>query len=551
MSERGREVQTLDIRTLIFLLALGDLAALLIIFVSARPELRNSSTASFLAGKLSQTLGWILLFLRDRIADLLSVQLGNALLLAGFAAEALAVGTVRGRDRRQEALYGAILLIGYGLFLLFSGSHNLRVVFASLATLLIFASLGLVLLRQPEASPLREALALAALLYALAHGMRALIASGRSSFTLFTPDLVQYLAFLPLYIALVLGTVGYILLLKEKDDEALRESEEKYRSVAERASEAIAIIQDGRYVYANRRAAELGGLSGPEELLGREFGSTVIEEDRERVILHQMARLEGKAVGQAEDYRYRRADGSVRWATSSASLIAFRGRPATLLLVADIDERRRQQERIEALLAEKELLLREVNHRVKNNLGVAMGLLALQANRAAGRPAAEVLAEAQSLLGTMSELYETLHRAGSTGSLSLRLYLPSIVDEVSRLFPREPPVRFELDIDDVELDARVLSPLGILLNEIMTNSLRHAFKDAAEPRILLRARLAGERIEILCADNGRGPPPGFHPASSEGFGSKLILALLGQLHADWSLEEGSGMRWRIGLPLEG
>jgi len=240
-------------------------------------------------------------------------------------------------------------------------------------------------------------------------------------------------------------------------------------------------------------------------------------------------------------------DGKPFWVSSSSSIISFRGRPANLAVISDIDERKRQQERIERLLAEKELLLREVNHRVKNNLGVAISLLSLHSGAAAGRPAEEVLAEAQSMLATMSELYESLHRAGSSGSLSIRDYLPSLVDEVSRLFPMDPPVRFDLDLEDIRLDARILSPLGIILNEIMTNSFRHAFGGVAAPHIRIDARLRDGLVSIACADNGRGLPPGFDPIASTGFGSNVILALAGQLGASWRVESGS-MAVRGGNP---
>jgi two-component sensor histidine kinase len=294
----------------------------------------------------------------------------------------------------------------------------------------------------------------------------------------------------------------------------------------------------------------IGEESG-EKMIDRELGFRIHEDDRARIIEGLRSRLAGKETPAADDFRVIGPDGKPFWVSSSSSLISYRGRPANLALISDIDERKRQQERIEKLLAEKELLLREVNHRVKNNLGVAISLLSLHAEAVEGRPTRDVLAEAQAMLATMSELYESLHRAGSSGTLSIRDYLPSLVDEVAQLFPMNPPVRFELDLEDIRLDARVLSPLGIILNEIMTNSLRHAFSGIDAPAIRISARMRDGLVCLECADNGRGLPPGFDPADSQGFGAALILALAAQLGATWRVESGTpGTSWRLDIPFE-
>ncbi|HUX40320.1 MAG TPA: PAS domain S-box protein [Rectinemataceae bacterium] len=541
----------LDIRTILVLLVLGDLAAIAIMLAYVRKASGETPTAFFLLGKAFQAIAWTLLGLRDSLPDLLSVIVGNGLLFAGFAAEVLAIGTVNGRDRRQERAYALIVLIGIACLMPVLAFPNFRVTMASLVTVAIYGWFSTVLVGQMKGSPIRAVMAVATILYAIALASRAVLAAMQSSFSLFSTHFVQYLAFLPQYVILILGTVGFILLLKERDDVLLRESEEKYRSVTEQASEAIVIIQDGKYVFANRRAAEMIGEKAGEEMINREMGFRIHEDDRARIKEGLRSRLAGKETSPADDFRVIGPDGKPFWVSSSSSLISYRGRPANLAVISDIDERKRQQERIEKLLAEKELLLREVNHRVKNNLGVAISLLSLHAEAAEGRPTRDVIAEAQAMLATMSELYESLHRAGSTGTLSIRDYLPSLVDEVARLFPMDPPVRFDLDLEDIRLDARVLSPLGIILNEIMTNSLRHAFAGIASPAIRISACLRDSQVSLECADNGKGLPPGFDPADSQGFGSTLILALAAQLGATWRIEGGNpGTTWHMEFPFD-
>ncbi|HUX36951.1 MAG TPA: PAS domain S-box protein, partial [Rectinemataceae bacterium] len=404
------------------------------------------------------------------------------------------------------------------------------------------------LLSRAKRSPIRLTMGVATGLYTLVMIARAVIALKDNSFGLFTPSVVQYLAFLPQYIVLIVGTIGFMLLVKERDDERLRESEEKYRSVAERANEAIVIIQDGFIVFANRRAAEMVSAPSSSALVGGNIDRWVFGEDLERVKERQRARLAGEGLPPSEEFRLVSADGAISWVSSSASVIPYRGRPATLALLADIGEHKRQQERIEKLLAEKELLLREVNHRVKNNLGVAISLLSLQAGGAGNSRAEAILTEAQARLTTMAELYESLHRAGSSGVLSIRDYLPSLTKEVAQLFPREPAVRFALDLDDIELGAELLSPLGIILNEIMTNSLKHAFDGTKTPLISLSGTMRDGRVVIRCGDNGKGLPPDFDPENSKGFGASLISALLRQLGASWRIDREGGTAWELEFP---
>ena len=536
---------SLDIRTITFLLALGDLAAIGIILAYGRRSLRDAPLTTFLIGKSLQGAAWALFFVRGSIPGFYSVFVGNALLFSGIAMECLAIGTVRGRDSRQELAYGLILAIGYPLFIIFSTYENSRVTIASLICMSIYAHLSYILLRKNRASPLVVMIGIASGIYALALSARAVIAAPQESFLLFARNWVQYLAFLPQFLALVLGTLGFLLLVKERDDERLVESEGKYRSVTEHASEAIVLIQEGLFVYANRRAIEMAGYASVDELIGTRMEERILPEDKAYALSSLERWMEEQKGEPSIDFRLLRADGSSLWVSTRASLLTYKGRTAVLALISDIDERKRQQERIEKLLAEKELLLREVNHRVKNNLGVAISLLSLQTAEATNRPAGEMLVEAQARLATMSELYESLHRVGSSAALSIRDYLPRLVEEVTQLFPRTPPVSVEIDLDDIVLDAHLLSPLGIILNELMTNSLRHAFEGIKYPKIFLAGKLEEGRVHIRCGDNGKGLPEGFDPSLSTGFGSSVILALAGQMNCSLRIERGEGTVWHL------
>lgn len=539
---------TFDIPTTIFVLIVGDLALAATILAYRGLAGQERSTRIFLAAKLCQAAAWLLLNLRGLIPDVISVLVGNGFLLSGFSLEALSLGTIAGSDKRQYALYAVFPVCCVVALALWGGKASDRVVSASLMTAGIYLSLAFFMLEKNR-SRLRVFIGSAALVFALVMVLRAAAAMRNQSFTLFTVAHVQTATFMTQILFLIIGGAGFFFILKERDDRLLRESEEKYRTVTENVAEAIAILQDGRYVFANRVAGELFGGGGPEVLLGREFGGLFWPEDRDRLKENYRKRVNREPLESKYDVRLIGKDGHPQWVSISASVIDWHGRPAVLALLSDIDERKRQQERIEKLLAEKEMLLREVNHRVKNNLTVAVSLLSIQSNAQGEKPAAEVLRDAQSRLRTMSELYDALNAKGSYAELPLKTYLGSIVDEIVLLYPRDPPVSVELDIDETVLDSGTLSAVGLLVNEVLTNSLKHAFGGIPQPKLSVRARCENDAVSLVCADNGIGLPPDASPESSSGFGLQVISMLARQLRAAMQVNRERGTRWRFEFPL--
>ncbi len=538
-----------DIQTVILVLVVGNGALSAVILGYRGFRSLERAGAFYLSAKLCQAAGWSLIFLRGLIPDAASVLLGNLLLTSGFSLEALALGSVGGKNEDQFFFYGPIVAAGAFFLAVFGRTPSGRVVVASLANSAVYFSLAFFMLRR-DRTRLRTFIGAVSAAYSFALGLRALAALQDPSFTVFSPALIQTATFFPQILFLVIGGAGFFFFVKEKDDEALRESEEKYRNVSENANEAIVIVQDERFVYANRMCGVLLGVPDPSALIGRAFDEAIWPEDRAFTKEQHLRRICGEPVDSAYEVRIVGVRGFPRWVSISASLIPWKGRSAALALITDVDERRKQRERIERLLEEKELLLREVNHRVKNNLTVAISLLSLQSGADSGASAADILRDAESRLRTMSELYETLNTRGESKFLPLKEYLGNLIDEIRVLFPRNPPIRFDLDMDGAVLDADTLSAVGLLVNEIVTNSLKHAFGAApgasvSDPAILISARLVGDRIELRCGDNGCGLPADFRMDASSGFGMQVIAMLARQLGAQWSVDRDGGTRWRF------
>jgi len=136
-------------------------------------------------------------------------------------------------------------------------------------------------------------------------------------------------------------------------------------------------------------------------------------------------------------------------------------------------------ETVHNLLNEKEIILKEVHHRVKNNMYNIGALLNMQANAQEDPAAKSVLFDAAGRVQSMSVLYDKLYRSEHVSSVSLKEYLPDLVYEIVGIFPHKKSVKVKTSVDDIVLDAKLLSVLGILVNELITNSMKYAFTGQA------------------------------------------------------------------------
>jgi two-component sensor histidine kinase len=209
----------------------------------------------------------------------------------------------------------------------------------------------------------------------------------------------------------------------------------------------------------------------------------------------------------------------------------------------EIEQRKQAEEKIRNLLAEKEMILTEVHHRVKNNMNTMGALLRLQSNTQGSPETKNFLEDAAGRLNSMMVLYDKLYRSDNFGKLSLKVYVPSLIEEIVSIFPRS--VKTELQIEDILIDIKLLSSLGILLNELITNSMKHAFNNSDSGLITVSASRKDNVIAVLYGDNGIGLPESVTLESSTGFGMQLIGFLLHQINGTIRIERNHGTRFII------
>jgi len=212
-------------------------------------------------------------------------------------------------------------------------------------------------------------------------------------------------------------------------------------------------------------------------------------------------------------------------------------------------ERARTQEHLRLALAEKEILLKEIHHRVKNNMQVISSLLSLQAHQANDPKVQALFEESQNRISTMGLIHQRLYNSGDLARIDLPGYLQNLVSMVLRSHPTGARVNAAVDVDSLLLGLDIAIPLGLITNELLTNSLKHAFNGRAKGAVQVALHAAdGGQCELMVANNGAVDLPA--KTKPTGTGLKLVEMLAGQIRGTFAIERDHGMRYTIRFPLE-
>ncbi len=216
-------------------------------------------------------------------------------------------------------------------------------------------------------------------------------------------------------------------------------------------------------------------------------------------------------------------------------------------------ERKKAEEEVSSLLAEKEILLKEVHHRIKNNMATISSLLGLQSEYVNDERVSKILDDAQQRILSMMLIYDKLYRSSSDyQNISLDDYLNDLLDHIIVSFPGGHLVSIERNIASFTLNSKILFSIGIIINELITNSFKYAFTGTRqkEGKIHVSAKkVEGDKIELIVSDNGVGLPEGFSIKTSKGFGLNLIHILTQKKGNLFEVNGNGGTTFRVILSL--
>jgi PAS domain S-box-containing protein len=337
---------------------------------------------------------------------------------------------------------------------------------------------------------------------------------------------------------------------RERD---LRRSEELFRQFAENLPEVV-WVEDavtGRIEYVGPAYEAIWQRPSADIREGRtNWLEAVRDTDRPRLL----AALDGARGGQptTAEYRITRPDGSERWLQSTAFPIRDPDRAVIRLarITRDVTERRAFEAEREHALRQRDLLFRELNHRIKNNLQIVRSFLVLQSGRLSDPMAKEALNAASQRIGAVGELHAMLYRGGAIGTLDLGAYLRELCGSLAEaLIEEDRGVSIECRCDPLRADMDRAVLVGLIASELITNSLKYAYPAPRAGIVTVTLeRRSGDEVVLTVSDQGQG----FAELPAEGFGLRIIRMLVRQLDArlDFHGEGGVTASVAFSLPLQ-
>lgn len=323
------------------------------------------------------------------------------------------------------------------------------------------------------------------------------------------------------------GIASIILDITEskKFEEKLKRLTKNFINVVENSPESIFIVnKNGKVYYANQQALKYFGWE-KNEIIGKTIGIPLKPDITEEIeIIDANGNLKIAEIKTAKTY----------WEDEECNLISIR----------DITKIKEYEKSLKKALIEKETLLKEIHHRVKNNLQIIISLINLQAQKAEDK---ELLKETTNRIRAIARVHEKIYQSEDLASINLKEYIKDIISELKATY-KLPRIKFNIQIQDIKLTINQAIPCGLIINETLTNSMKHAFPDR-EGTITVKAYKSRDSINLIMEDDGIGFPEGFKPEECETMGMRLIYALTRQIDGEIKIKGEKGVKIELKIPI--
>jgi PAS domain S-box-containing protein len=336
---------------------------------------------------------------------------------------------------------------------------------------------------------------------------------------------------------------------------AMHKSEEKYRLIADNTADLIRVFDlELNLKYISPSVTRMRGFTVEEAML-QTLDQMMTPESRESVskCFHEEISLESSETADPgrtfslETTEFHK-DGSTILMESTLKVMRDTDHRATGIIGVsrDVTERKHMEEVVLASLQEKEILLKEIHHRVKNNLQIVISLLNLQSRYINDEKSAQVIKESQTRIRAMALVHEKLYQSATIAKINLDDYVRFLGNSLFQFYGMNGKgITFTTTISEVSLGINTAIPIGLMVNELISNSLKYAFPAGRRGEISIAIDLKDHLLSIVYKDNGVGIPADFDWRNAKSLGLRLIISLVEQLNGTIELDRTAGTAFMI------
>ena len=348
----------------------------------------------------------------------------------------------------------------------------------------------------------------------------------------------------------VIGVIGVSKDISErkKAEEQIKRSESYYRTIFENTGTATVIIEEDTTIsLVNAEFEKLYGYS-KDEIEGKKSWREFVAPDYKDKIeeYHNLRRIDPSLAPRNYELKFIDRYDNVKDIFTTVAIIP--GTKKSLISLLDITDIKIAENKIKDSLMEKEVLLREIHHRVKNNLQIISSLLNLQTRCVEGEETINVLKESQNRVKTMAMVHEKLYQSEDLKDINFKEYMENLVSDLFYSYGvKKGAIDLQIGADDIKMDIDTAIPCGLIINELVTNSLKYAFlAPNGEDMVKIGLkRLHQNKLKLSISDNGVGLPENLDMENVETLGLKMVTILVNQLKGTLEVNTTDGTEFKI------
>ncbi|MGB9202115.1 PAS domain S-box protein [Methanobacterium sp.] len=329
-------------------------------------------------------------------------------------------------------------------------------------------------------------------------------------------------------------------------EKSLRKSEEKYRTLFEEDPNYTILLEtDGTILEVNKKTTKLLGIP-KKELIGKNYsiftkpGDIEFRKDKINSV------LQGKLVEPFE-FKFINMKGETYWIKVNLKPVVNNEKVIYIILIGiDITEHKKAENIIKTSLNDKSILLKEIHHRVKNNMQIISSLLNLQTEYVDDEETINVLRESQNRVKSMAIIHENLYKSKDLTHINFVDYIRSLVSNLFYSYDvKEAQIKLTLKIEDISLNIETAIPCGLIISELISNSLKYAFPNKMNGEIIISLKYKKDTYQLCICDNGIGLPEHINFNNIKTLGLLLVESLTGQIDGDLTIYRDHGTQYKI------